>query len=332
MTPISLLLLLSAGLWPAHALAAPTPGPEDVGPVAAPAPLEEARGGAGVAEAPRSLQDIGIEMTNPLGSVFSVFNTLEFTGFQGDLDDAGDQTRLQWDIMVSWPFMLNNGKRIVARVNFPINLGEPTYFTGDRDYVDWGIRQDADILPNGNPWFDGHSHLSDVSWDVTWGGVNDAGWLTGIGIAGVLPTGQDGSIERDQYLLGPDIVLGKVSDWGIIGARLRHLTDVSNVSSAEEFITWETNETHIEFFLNHPLGSQWSLVSSPTVIYDWEATSGNKLLFPLGGGVSRMMRWFGLPMQMDFELEYYVASPDIFGPEWLARFSLSPAILDRAGR
>ena len=317
----------------AVALAPTAAFPDRVGPPSAytgesPPARAHADSGGG-ADSERSLSELAIEMTNPFGSVFSVFNHLEYTGFQGDLEGAGDQNRSNLDVLVSFPFLLDSGRRIVTRMNFPINLGEPTYFTPTRDYVEWGIRQDADILPNGNPWFDGHGHLSDISWDVAWGGVNENGWITGIGIAGVLPTGQDGSIERDQYLLGPDLTLGKVSDWGILGARLRHLTDVADVVDT---IDYSTNETHLEVFFNYPLNNRWSIVSSPTLVYDWEATSGNHLLLPLGGGVSRMMRWFGVPVKMDMELEYYVASADTFGPEWLARFSLSPAIRDRARR
>lgn len=280
----------------------------------------------------RGLDELLIDMVNPYGPVFSVFNRFEVTGFQGDLRDADDQNRLHLDIEASWPFLLDSGRTIVARVNFPVNLGEPTYFTPTRDYVEWGIRQDAATLPRNNPWFDGHSHLGDISWELSWGGVGDGGWITGVGIVGVLPTGQDGSIERDQYLLGPDLTLGRVTDWGIVGARLRHFTDVADTPAAEPFITWDTNETHLDVFFAYPLANRWNLVSNPRIVFDWEADSGNDLILPLGGGVSRMMRWFGMPVKMDLELEYFVVSPDVFGPEWRFRFSLTPAILDRAAR
>ncbi len=316
---------------PLLTVAAPPPG-EDTGPPHGieTAPTLHADGGGG--EESRSLDDVFIDMVNPYGPWFTLFNHLEHTAFQGDLDGAGDQSRLQWDVTASWPFLLDSGRTIVARVNFPINLGEPTYFTPDRDYAEWGIRQDAAILPNGNPWFDGHGHLADISWELSWGGVSENGWITGVGLVGVLPTRQDGSIERDQYLLGPDVTVGRITDWGILGARLRHYTNVADVSNAKEFITWDTNETHLQVFFGYQLGNRWSIISNPRIVLDWEADSGNDLLLPLGGGVSRMTRWFGAPVKMDLEFEYFVASADIFGPEWLVRFSLSPAILDRSRR
>jgi hypothetical protein len=45
--------------------------------------------------------------------------------------------------------------------------------------------------------------------------------------------------------------------------------------------------------------------------------------------MSKMMRWFGMPVKLDFEIQYFVVTPDTFGPEWLARFNLTPAIIQR---
>lgn len=294
-----------------------------------PAPDSSPDTASSITQPALGLEALAIEMINPYGTVFSVFNYFEQTQFQGDLIGADDQSKLNWDITASWPFLLDSGKQIVVRVNFPVNFGEPTYLVPGRDYVDWRIRQDADTLPDGQPWFDGHGHLGDVSYDIGWGGTSDSGWITGIGLVGVLPTGQDGSIERDQYLLGPDLTLGKITDWGILGTRLKHFTNVANVSRPDDPVTWDTNETHLNVFFAYGLGNGWNVISNPTVVYDWEATSDNQWQVPIGGGVSKMMRWFGVPVKMDFELEYYVVSPDTFGPEWLARFSLSPAIIQR---
>ncbi len=318
-------------LFPALAVAAGEDGVIDVSGFEGGAPSAFEADGGGAPD-PRSLDELFIDMVNPFGAVFFVEANFEHTQFQGDLGGADDQTRQNLDITASWPFLLDSGRRVVARMTFPISMGEPTYFTPTRDYTEWAIRQDADTLPDGQPWFDGHGALGDIEWDIAWGGVSEGGWITGVGIAGVLPTGQDGSIERDQYLLGPDFTLGKITDWGILGTRLRHLTDVADVSNAKEFITWETNETHLELFYAYQLGNGWSLVSNPTLVVDWEATSGNKVLLPLGGGASKMMRWFGMPVKLDLEFEYYAVTPDIFGPEWIARIRLAPAIIDRFRR
>ena len=47
--------------------------------------------------------------------------------------------------------------------------------------------------------------IAALQYDIAWGGVSDSGFISMYGIAGVFPTSQDGSVERDQYLLGLDI-------------------------------------------------------------------------------------------------------------------------------
>ncbi len=332
------LCAVSLLLAPCLACAAAVSGsaPDEPGPSSAdmyPQPQEVQQvaqaGKPAVTQPMQDLDALAIEMINPYGTVFTIFNNFTQTQYQGDLAGADDQSNLTWDIAGSWPFLLDSGRQLVVRMNFPVSFGEPTYLVPGIDYVDWRIRQDADTLPDNQPWFDGHGYLGDISFGVGWGGTSDSGWITGIGVVGVLPTGQDGSIERDQYLLGPDLTLGKVTDWGILGARLMHFTNVADVSSSDTASTFDTNETHLNVFFAYGLGNGWNLISNPTVVYDWEATSDNKLQVPLGGGVSKMVRWFGTPVKLDFELEYYVVNAQTYGADWLARVSVSPAILQR---
>ena len=172
----------------------------------------------------------------------------------------------------------------------------------------------------------GHGHLDDVSLDVTYGGTREDGLITLFGLSAVFPTGQDYSIARDQYLLGPEIGLGKVGDWGIIGARAKHLVNITDANNVYEPNDYDTSETRLNVFFAWRLANGWQLISSPEVIYDWEAAAGNKLVLPLGGGVSKTVRLGRLPMKMDLELYGYLESPETFGPDWMLRFSLVPLL------
>lgn len=268
-------------------------------------------------------QETAIELINPVGRLGSVINYFEHRGYDGTLPGAGDQSRTSWLITPSIPFQLDNGKRIVLRATLPISFGTPTYITEDDDFADWHIRKVADELPTDGYFISGHGHLEDISYDIAYGGVNDNGLITMIGLAGVFPTSKDGSIERDQYLLGPEFALGKVTSWGIYGAWLKHLVSVANVSG--KVIDYDTNETSVKLFFAYGLGNGWNLVSNPEILYDWEGASNNRLLLPLGGGVSKTTRLGRVPMKMDLELYYYLESPEAFGPEWQLQFTFTPA-------
>jgi hypothetical protein len=275
----------------------------------------------------KSLDEIAIDLINPVSTLFSIVNDFEYTTFQGSLDGADDQTRGKYLLTPVIPFPLDNGKNIMLRFTIPVNFGEPTYMTETRDYAEWLIRQFGDDLPTDGVLGKGHGFMDDISYDVAYGGVNDNGFISMFGVAGVLPVSRDGSIERDQFLLGPEVAFGKITDWGIVGAWATHLTNVANPSGVET--DYDTNETSLKFFFAYGLGNGWQFISNPTITYDWEGANGNKLLFPIGGGFSKTTRIGKMPLKLEFELQNFIESPDTFGPEWLFTFSLTPVISDR---
>jgi hypothetical protein len=278
------------------------------------------------AEPGRSLDDIATELMNPVGDLASLSNSLEFTTYQGDLSGAGDQDKWYYTLTPTLPIGLSNGKKIVVRASLPISFGTPTWFTDVRDFPDWLIRQYGDDLPEDGVMDLGHGHLDDVSLDISYGGTSSSGLITMFGLSAVFPTGQDYSIARDQYLLGPEIGLGKVGDWGIFGARAKHLVNVTDANNVYEPNDYDTSETRLSVFFAWRLGNGWQLISNPEITYDWEAASGNKMILPLGGGVSKTVRLGRMPMKMDLELYGYPESPETFGPDWMFRFSLVPVL------
>jgi len=278
----------------------------------------------------RSLDEIAIELINPVGSLFSIANDFNYSSYKGRLPDSDDETKWTYEITPSFPFSLKNGKNIVLRATIPVSFGSPTYYADDDEYPEWLIRQLADTISADGVFIDGHGHLDDISYGLAYGGVSDSGFISMFGIAGVLPVSQDGSIERDQYLLGPEVAIGKITRWGVIGAWLTHLVDVADVSGRDIF--WETNETSLKAFFAYGLGNGWQIISNPEITYDWEAASSNKLMLPIGGGVSKTFRAGRFPLKMDLELYSYVESPEVFGPEWLLTFSLTPVFSDRWGK
>jgi hypothetical protein len=89
---------------------------------------------------------------------------------------------------------------------------------------------------------------------------------------------------------------------------------------------FDTNETHMEVFFAYGMGNGWQITSSPVITYDWEADSGNKLLLPIGGGVSKTMMWGRVPVRMGFELQYFLETSSRMGQQWLFTFNLTPVM------
>jgi hypothetical protein len=277
-----------------------------------------------------SLDEIAMELSNPVTALRSLAVDIEGTTFQGSLPDADGRASMRTVFMPSWPFKLRNGNNILFRATIPINSDQPLWELAYWDHsAEWRLRQREDIRLEEGFLARGHDHLDDVGIDIAYGGVSDNGFIGMLGLSTVLATSEDGTAERDQLLLGPEFVLGKVASWGLIGARVKHLTnvyedDIPGGYGAE--LPWDTNETTVKLFFAYAMGNGWQIESNPTILYDWEAISGHEWTVPIGAGVSKTLRLGRVPVKLALDIQKYVASPDRLGPDWQLTFSLTPVL------
>lgn len=273
-----------------------------------------------------SVDEIAQELYNPVSSLFSTEMRYEQISYQGDLPNSGEDDFGGLRFIPSYPIQLSNGKNLVFRASIALVLKQPNWVVNfddpiwelDRDYADFLLRQSPQVTATTGKFVSGHGHLGDIDFDVAYGGVSDSGFISMFGILGTISASQDISASRDQFLLGPEIALGKKSDWGIAGAWLSHRFDVSGDSS------FHTNETWLKIFFAYSLGNGWQIISNPKILYDWEGDGGNKFLLPIGGGVAKTTRMGGIPIRFEIELQKYVVTTDRFGADWHFSFTFSP--------
>jgi len=282
----------------------------------------------------KSSDQIATELASQVNTLFYLDNDIEFRSYEGDLPESGDQSAWIFRFTTYFPIALENGKSILLRASLPWYTDQPVWVVDyghpaweyDTEYADWNLRQSPQITADSGSFYPGfaHDHIANLSLAAAYGGVSDSGFISSFGFVTVLPTSQDLSARRNQWLLGPEIVLGKTADWGVFSARATHLTRMSGEDR------WDTNETHIDLSFAYGLGNGWQIISSPTLLYDWEADSGNEWLLPIGGGVAKTTRVGHTPLRMAVELERYIVTPDRFGPEWLFTFRITPVFMDRS--
>ena len=272
----------------------------------------------------KSLDEIAIDLSHPASSLLHIRNDFEFRSYQGNLPDAGDQSAWRYVLQPVWPIKLSNGNNITFRARIPINADQPIYLADGAQFAQWQVRKFADTVSRDGRFKAGHDHLDDISLDMAYGGVSDSGLIGQFGITAVLPTSQDFSAAREQFLLGPQVALGKQADWGVIGAWATHLVDIADDDTKEYPLS--TKLTSVKLFFAYGLGNGWQIISNPRIDYDWDAASSNKLAIPLGGGVSKTTTLGRMPLKMDMELYYYIESPEALGPEWMLTFNLAPVL------
>jgi hypothetical protein len=270
--------------------------------------------------AQKSIEEIARETSNPLAAFYRFDYEGQYRTYQGDIAGADDQHSWGHYFQATIPFREKNGKGWVFRFALPYFADQPIYWA-DRGYAEWRIRQQDPTTQEGGYWYPTHGHTDATSFDLVYGGVSDSGRILSYGMAGELPTTSDTSNGRQQLILGPEVNIGKMTDWGVYGAVISHVIDVAE---KKEKNPPDMNQTTIQAYLSYGLGNGWQLISNPVITYDWAGDSGNKLNLPLGGGVAKTTRIGKMPLRMAAELQYYVASTDRFGPDMLFKFSLSP--------
>ena len=123
--------------------------------------------------------------------------------------------------------------------------------------------------------------------------------------------------------MGPAVNIGQMTDWGVYGVLASHYIDL--IEKRDKGAP-DTTQTTLQVYFGYDLGRGWQLISNPVITYDWEADSSNKLNLPLGAGISKTIKIGKIPLRFTAEAQYFVASTDRFGPDWLYKFTVSPII------
>lgn len=195
------------------------------------------------------------------------------------------------------PFPLDNGDKVIFR---------PAISYIESDYKAYGV--------------DAQSGVSDISFDLayatTFGG--DPTNLLATGIFATLPTGSD-ELTRDQFAVGPELFLGKLSEQRIFGALNTHQWGfASNNDSIEE-----VNRTGVQLIYVEILGGGWTVGSAPQMSYDWNKDQAE---IPLNLTVSKTTVLGGRPWKFAIEANYYIEKDEKVRPDFMIGLNITPVV------
>jgi hypothetical protein len=256
---------------------------------------------AGVAQAQEkepSLDEIAKELANPNTSVASLTFKTQFRGFEGDLDDADEQSSTTLLFQPGLPFKREDGTKIIFRPAVPFFIDQPLYQGGS----DW----------------DEETGMGDISFDLAYALApekDDPGKLVAFGIFSSLPTGDEDLGFGEATTLGPEFLYGKISKELIWGLFPNHQWDISG--------DVDVSLTTMQVFYFKFAEGGVTYGTSPIMSYDHE---GEEWTVPLNFTVSKTIAVGGRPWKVGGEINYYVEQPDAFGPEWMLVFSVAPVV------
>jgi hypothetical protein len=257
--------------------------------------------GSGLAEArndTRSLTEVNKELSNPISSIWA----------------------LQFQQNTFW---LNKPERNVVNLLFQPVL--PVSLTDN-----WNLIT-RPVIPvfNSTPYLNKSGNLHRVT------GFGDtvlvellspspklAGpWLLGMGPTFIFPTASNARLGQNKWQLGPAGVIGYLGDKWIAGVFPQQWWSTGGPGSNT------TSQMNLQYFFSYFPAAGWSVGTSPNILVNWYAAkSSNKLTFPIGLNVAKVVKVGPLPVKFSVQGQYMPVHPDVFGQKWNLQFSMTPVI------
>jgi len=249
-----------------------------------------------------SAQDIAAQLSNPNTTLGTMNILFDYVDFDGDLPRASSQSALRGTFQPSLPYPLSETTNLFVRPAIPV------IFSQD--------------VPNMSGGFDSEGiDLGDISFDALLAKtLPSIGIVLGGGVVATLPTATEDALGLDQWLLGPEVIGAIVRKWGVLGLLVTHQWDVAGEDD------YSTSITGGQYFYAFNLGNGWQINGSPTFSYNHKASSDNAWTLPVAGGFSKTTIINGRPWKFGLQYWHYVKSPDVFGPDFQIRFSVSPVV------
>lgn len=147
-------------------------------------------------------------------------------------------------------------------------------------------------------------------------------WLVAAGPTFVLPTATSDHTGKGKWQAGPAAVVGwKSSEW------LAAVFAQQWWSFAGSGQRKEVSELKVQYYLTRFFHDGWSVGMSPTVIVNWKADSGQKLTFPVGLGVGKVLELGGgRAVKVGVQLLYMPIHPDQLGREANLQVTFTPVL------
>lgn len=204
-----------------------------------------------------------------------------------------EKTQNVLNIQPVWPFTLNENWNLITRTIVPV-ISQPQLFPGD----------------------DRENGLGDIIFTAFLSPANPGKMIWGAGPVLLLPTATDEKLGTKKWGAGPSAVALSIRGPWVFGALANHIWSFAGDGNRDD-----VNLTLIQPFVNYNLPEGWYLVSSPVITANWEADSDNTWTVPLGGGIGKIFRIGGLPVNTSAQAFYNVEKPD-FGADWSLRVQL----------
>ena len=254
--------------------------------------------GTSQAQESNSADEVAKQLANPNTPLASLLLKNQIRTFSGTLPNAGSQTGFTALFQPSLPFALGNGDLLLWRPAVPIIFQQPVFQAESGD-------------------FKNESGLGDIAFDLAYAKTSESGVLTAYGLITTLPTASSSTLGSGKWALGPEFLIGKITDKYVIGAFPNHQWDVAGWGEGS------VNLTSAQVFATYLPGGGWNVGTSPINTYDWNSSQWT---IPLNLTFGKTVILDGKPWKFSAEINYYVEKSDTFAADWMVSLNVAPVV------
>jgi hypothetical protein len=282
------------------------------------APLGAQAADQPVLESEPSLDEIAKELANPNTTLGTLNVPIDYVSYKGDLPGASSQESWRVSFQPVLPYALNETTNLYVRPNIPVLIDQPVPVVFGADV---SPSADGQFTTQDRNFGNSGTDLGDITFDIAIGKAFPSKTILAGGIAGTLDTATNDDVGLGQTLLGPEIALAQIFDWGVLGVLVTHQWDVAGDDD------FDTSITAGQYFYTINLTNGWQIQGQPTWSYNHEAASGEeKWTLPVGTGVAKTMRIGKTPWKFSLQYWHFVKQADSIGPDFQIRFQLGPVV------
>lgn len=277
----------------------------------------------------QDLEKIAKMTANPIGAAWMLWSQNDYTWYEGDAI-SGTETFNSFKFQPVMPFPLTLGgedwnllfRPVFQYQSVPLDK-DVSELVGVAPDV---IQADEDLAAIASTAFDDRTTgIGDTALLALLGPNRLDGAVWGVGVTQIFPTAAEDVLGQEKWQAGPAVLWANLAPnpGGFnVGFLAQHWW-----SYAGEDDRPDTSLTDIQYFINYRYNKTVLIGMTPNIRYNWEADdSDDRLTFPVGLGISNVVKLGKLPVRFAAEVQYSVISPDNIGSEWNFRVLLIPVI------
>jgi hypothetical protein len=255
-------------------------------------------------DAPPSTEDLAKAAANPVASMASlpIQNNTNF-------NFAGDNTQNVLNIEPVYPFKLSESWNLITRAIVPV-MWQPV----PSESASAGF---GDVVTPASTT----TGIGDINLTAFFSPNNDSKLIWGAGPSFLLNTATSSELGTGMWSGGPSVVVLTMPGRWVIGSLFTQLWSFAGSGAQEDGYAFhfhtlvpagpeptDVNTLIWQYFITYNLNNGWFLTSGPTASVNWDADE--RFLFPVGGGVGKIVHLGSQVAKWELEAFYNVIRPD----------------------